>query len=281
MVKTVRGLERGIQVLQALQAQPIAALHDIHVATKLPKATLLRILHTLEQSGLVMRRLGDGRYRMCTTLTRMVRKRDRYDRVAEAAAPVLDQLCQKISWASDLMVPAGDHMEIRETSRMRSPFLFGPDRIGTPVNWLLSGVGRAYLAFCPEEERQHILELMRKSTNPVNWLGRDAKRLNDVLAETRNRGYGTRDPAFGGGSYGTSIPDGLEAIAVPLLGRKRVHGAINIIWTKPAHTIDEMVARHLADLQMAAVEIVDSFMKRPTIRVQPQSRDGDQRRGQS
>jgi IclR family transcriptional regulator, mhp operon transcriptional activator len=125
MVKTVRGLERGIQVLQALQAQPISALHDIHVATNLPKATLLRILHTLEQSGLVMRRLGDGRYRMCTILTRMVRKRDRYDRVAEAAAPVLDRLCQKISWASDLMVPAGDHMEIRETSRMRSPFLFG------------------------------------------------------------------------------------------------------------------------------------------------------------
>ena len=115
----------------------------------LPKATLLRIFHTLEQSGLVMRRLGDGRYRMCTTLTRMVRKRDRYDRVAEAAAPVLDRFCQKISWASDLMVPAGDHMEIRETSRMRIPFSFGPDRIGTPVNWLLSGVGRAYLAFCP------------------------------------------------------------------------------------------------------------------------------------
>jgi IclR family mhp operon transcriptional activator len=209
----------------------------------------------------------------------MVRKRDRYDRVAEAAAPVLDRLCQKISWASDLMVPAGDHMEIRETSRMQSPFLFAPDRIGTPINWLLSGVGRAYLAFCPEEERQHILKLVRKSTNRGNWLGHDAKRLNEVLAETRKRGYGTRDQAFVGGSYGISIPDGLEAIAVPLLGRKQVHGAINIIWTKPAHTIDEMVGRYLADLQTAAVEIVDSLMKRPTIRAQPQSREGDQRRG--
>jgi IclR family transcriptional regulator, mhp operon transcriptional activator len=164
---------------------------------------------------------------------------------------------------------------------MRSPFLFSPDRIGTPINWLLSGVGRAYLAFCPEEERQHVLKLVRKSTNRENWLGQDAKRLNEVLAETRNRGYGTRDSAFVGGSYGTSIPDGLEAIAVPLLGRKQVHGAINIIWTKPAHTIDEMVARHLADLQTAAVEIVDSLMKRPIIRARSQSRDGDQCRGRN
>jgi hypothetical protein len=42
----------------------------------------------------------------------------RYDRVAEAAAPVLDRLCRKASWPSDLMVPAGDHMEIRESSNV-------------------------------------------------------------------------------------------------------------------------------------------------------------------
>src|SRR6478672_13243687 len=79
MVKTVRGLERGIQVLQALQAQPISALHDIHVATKLPKPTLLRILHTLEQSGLVMRRLATAaiecarpRLAWCENVTGMI-----------------------------------------------------------------------------------------------------------------------------------------------------------------------------------------------------------------
>jgi IclR family mhp operon transcriptional activator len=37
------------------------------------------------------------------------------------------------------MVPAGDHMEIRESSRVRTPFstFFMHDRIGTPVNWVL------------------------------------------------------------------------------------------------------------------------------------------------
>ena len=104
-VKTIRSLERGLQVLRAMQEQPISSLHEINQRTRIPKPTLLRILRTLEVSGAVSRRLADGRYRISATLTRLARKPDRYDRVAEAAAPVLDRLCRKISWPSDLMVP--------------------------------------------------------------------------------------------------------------------------------------------------------------------------------
>ena len=93
----IRGLERGLQVLQTLQTKPISSLHDIHLATNISKPSLLRILHTLEQFGMVSRRLADGHYRI-STFTSAPHKRDRYDRVAEAAAPVLDRLCQKVSW---------------------------------------------------------------------------------------------------------------------------------------------------------------------------------------
>jgi IclR family mhp operon transcriptional activator len=258
MTKTIRSLQRGLQVLKALHATPISSLQDVYHLTQIPKPTLLRILHTLEQSGVVSRRLADGRYRISANLTRLARKRDRYDRVAEAAAPVLDRLCQKVSWPSDLMVPAGDHMEIRETSRTQSPFLiyYSKDRVGVPVNWLLSAVGRAYLAYCPVSEREKVVALLRKSERPENWLARDAKRLHETLSETRQRGYGTRDQVFVGGPYGEQLPDGLAGIAVPLLGRDRVHGVINLIWPKPARTIEDMAKDHLTDLQSAAAEIV-------------------------
>jgi IclR family transcriptional regulator, mhp operon transcriptional activator len=256
----IRGLERGLRVLQALQSSSILSLHEIHQATRISKPSLLRILNTLEHVGFVSRRLADGHYRI-SAFARMGRKRDRYDRVAEAAAPVLDRLCQKVSWPSDLMVPAGDHMEIRESSRVRTPFSihFMHDRIGTPVNWTLSAVGRAYLAFCPDKERDRILALLRKSKQPEDRLARDPKRLECILAETRMNGYGTRDPTFGGGAYGRQAPDGLAGIAVPLLDRGRVHGVINIIWAKAARKVDEMVRNHLVDLQNAAAEIVESI----------------------
>ena len=258
--RTIRGLERGLQVLQFLQSNPISSLHDVHTTTKISKPSLLRILHTLEESGLVSRRLGDGRYRVSANLTRMARRRARHDRIAEAAAPVLDRLCRQISWPSDLLVPAGDHMELAETSQTHSPFLIKASGIGQPVNWLLSAVGRAYLAFCPDKERDEILQRLRKSDEPANRLARDPKRLDKILAETHARGYGTCDPVFLGGTYGSRpLDDGLAAIAVPLLDRTRVHGSINILWIKTAFTIEEFAARHLADLNTATAEIVSSL----------------------
>jgi IclR family mhp operon transcriptional activator len=257
--KTIRSLERGLKVLQALQENSISSLHDIHRLTTISKPSLLRILYTLEQSGVISRRLADGRYRISTNLSHLARKGDRYDGVAEAAGPILDRLCQKVSWPSDLMVPAGDHLEIRESSRVRTPFAiyFMQDRIGTPVNWVLSAVGRAYLAFCPDKERQKILALLRKSDKPENRLARETRRVDRILAETRANGYGTRDPSFIGGAYGRQTPDGLNGMAVPLLDRGRVHGVINIVWAKAAREVDDMVRDPLADLQAAASEIVE------------------------
>jgi IclR family mhp operon transcriptional activator len=257
----IRGLERGLRVLQALQASPISSLHDIYLATRISKPSLLRILHTLEQFGMVSRRLADGHYRV-SSFARPARKRDRYDRVAEAAAPVLDHLFQKVSWPSDLFVPAGDHMERRETSRARNPHFSHPNyltRIGQPVNWLMTGVGRAYLAFCPDRERDEILQRLRKSDHPEDRLAHDPKQVDRILTETRAKGYGTRDPGFFGGGYGAPQDDGLAGIAVPLLDRTRVHGSINILWIRTVMTAEQCAARHLADLEAAASEIVKSL----------------------
>lgn len=265
MTKTIRSLERGLQVLKALNATPISSLQELHQQTRIPKPTLLRILLTLEQASLISRRLADGGYRLSWNLARLGRKRDRYDRVAEAAAPVLDRLCQKVSWPSDFMVPAGDHLEIRETSRTQSPFMiyYNRDRVGMPVNWLLSAVGRAYLAYCPEIERRKVITLLRMSGRPEDWLAKEPSRLGAILAETRMRGYGLRDQTFGGGPYGAQSPDGLYGIAVPLLDRGRVHGVINIIWPRSARTIEEMVKQCLPDLQAAAAEVVHALRQGP------------------
>jgi IclR family mhp operon transcriptional activator len=262
--QTIRALERGLQVLQFLQLHPISSLHDVHAGTRISKPSLLRILHTLEKSGLVSKRLGDGRYRVSANLTRMARRRTGFDRIAEAAAPVLDRLCQQISWPSDLLVPAGDHMEIVETSQTKSPFLIKISGIGQPVNWLLSAVGRVYLAFCTEKAREMVLQKLRKSEKLEDRLARDPKRFNEILEETRQRGYGIRAAGFSGGGYGNPpVDDGLAAIALPLLDGVRVHGSVNILWIKTAFTIERFASRHLQDLRKAASDIVSSLHNHP------------------
>ncbi|WFU15261.1 IclR family transcriptional regulator C-terminal domain-containing protein [Bradyrhizobium sp. CB3481] len=261
--KVIKSLERGLLVLQALQMQPDSSLHELHVFTNISKPSLLRILHTLARSGLVTRRLADGRYRIGATLSHAPSRREHRDRIAEAAAPILERLCERVSWPSDLMVPAGDHMEIRETTRARSPILLQQERIGLPVNWLHSAVGRAYLAYCPVKERQRIVDLLRSSSKPEDRLAREPARLSSILAEVRTRGYGTRDATHTGGYYGGPLhADGLFSIAVPLRDGQRVLGAINMLWLKTAFSIEAFAARHLGELQDAAKEIVSSVRSR-------------------
>lgn len=255
----IRGLERGLDVLDALRSRSTSSLQELHDDTRLPKPSLLRILATLSHRGLVYRRLADGRYRL-GEFSNPGRRHDRYDAIAEAAAPVLDQLCREVLWPSDLMVPAGAHLERRETSQAHSPFF--PSRsarntVGQPVGWLLTGVGRAYLAFCPEQERVRILARLRRSNKPDDLLAHQPKRLETILSDTRKRGYGTRDARFAGGKYGgPPLNDGLAAIAVPLIGRKHVYGSVNILWIRTAFTIEQFASRHLDRLQQAAREIV-------------------------
>lgn len=262
---TVQGLERGLRVLEALRESSSSSLRDLHAVTGISKPSLLRILSTLERARYVVRRSTDGQYRI-SAFSRVGQSADRYDRVVEAAGPVLDGLCRKVLWPSDLVVPAGDHLERRETSQLQSPFFPHPgrrDHVGQRIGWLLTGVGRAYLAFCPEQERARIIKRLRRSADPHDALAHDTIRLPRLLEETRQRGYGTRDPMFTGGPRGgPPINDQLAAIAVPLVGARRVYGAVNLLWIKTAFSVADFAAQHLADLQDAAREIVSTVEMR-------------------
>ncbi len=262
--KTIRALERGLDVMRALEDQRAASLNDLYIATGLPRPTLLRILHTLEKAGIVRRGIGDGLYRSTFGLRRLGGELDEHDYLAEVAAPLLDKLCEQVKWPSDLIVynsTRGDCMEIKETSRPNSPFTVNRDHIGHLISIPLSAVGRAYLAFCSEEERNEILAILRASEKPANRLVRATRRFEAVLEQVRKDGYATREPNFSGGDYATDrfYDDGIAAIAVPLRDSNAIYGCINLIWLRKAMREAEFVAEHLGVFQATAAEITAAY----------------------
>jgi IclR family mhp operon transcriptional activator len=134
----------------------------------------------------------------------------------------------------------------------------------------MTAVGRAYLAWCPEKERGRILKRLRKSDKPWDWLAREPKRLDKILSDVRRRGYATRDPGFVGATYDNpSYDDSMAAIAVALSDGTRAYGSINMLWVRKVFTVEEFAARHLADLQGAAREIVSSLQSSTNRRSTP------------
>ncbi|UDM53884.1 helix-turn-helix domain-containing protein [Cupriavidus sp. MP-37] len=264
-VKTIAALDRGLAVLDAVRRTGGASLHALHDETGLPKATLLRILVTLERRTLIWRRIADGHYCPGSPPPTSRRQSDATDRLAQFAAPELDRLQAEILWPSDLAIRRGNAMVLCETNRAESYFTIRRDNIGFQVNMLRSAVGQAYLAFCPQKEREMILAALRRSRRDGDALARDPAYVSKSIERTRQRGYGVREQGFGG-DYDkprTEADDRLEALAVPIMGDKgRVHGCVNIVWIRGVRTPEQIVAQCLEPLRRTADAIGQAMSAR-------------------
>jgi IclR family mhp operon transcriptional activator len=48
----VRSVVRAVQLLQALNRQPVSTIDFLHAQTRIPKPTIIRMLQTLEGCGI-------------------------------------------------------------------------------------------------------------------------------------------------------------------------------------------------------------------------------------
>ena len=257
-VKSIRALERGLDVLQALQTGPGAGLKDLHEITGLPKATLLRILRTLMERNLIWQRMADGAYLPSSRAPSPPAGPDGETRLVEVASPVMARLCERVNWPSVLAVRRGGQMEVIETNRPRShvPHLpLGP--VGARINMLLTSTGRAYVSFCTQAEREELTQILRESGRPEDAFAQDPVWLARLVSQTQAQGYGQRDPSVAGEAPGRSLmpDDGRNSIAVPVIVSGRVVAALNLTWTRRAASVTQVVGDSLAELRAAAADI--------------------------
>jgi IclR family transcriptional regulator, mhp operon transcriptional activator len=257
-VKTIRALDRGLEVLSYLHRARAASLHDLFLATGLPKATLTRVIVTLEKRGMVWQRLADGAYMASHTLQPRAPQLSDENYLVEVAASVMERLCRKVNWPSVLAVPRLDCMEVIETNRPKSYFSHVPvGPIGFRINMLRSATGRAYIAFCSESERQAMLQRLAASAEPGNYMARKPAMVERLLDETRRLGYGHRTPDFGGHFDQTRREwnDDRDSIAVPIFVGDEVIASLNMTWMHKVATVPQIVKAHLPQLTAAAREI--------------------------
>jgi len=264
-VKSIRALERGLDVLQALQTGPGAGLKDLHAITGLPKATLLRILRTLAERNLVWQRMADGAYLPSSRAARA--PGDDSSRLVEVASPIMAGLCEKVNWPSVLTVRSGSRMEVIETNRPRSHVSHLPlGPVGAKISMLLTSTGRAYFSFCSHHEREEILaQVQAEATTAEAALARDAVWVARLVAQTQAQGYGQRDPSIAGEGVGQKLmaDDGRNSIAVPIIVSGQVIASLNLTWTRRATNVAHIVGEHLEALRAAAAETALRLSAKP------------------
>jgi IclR family transcriptional regulator, mhp operon transcriptional activator len=248
-VSAVEPVMRALAVLEALNNRPVSRLAELARSTGLPKSTLVRLLDTLILGGYahqISRRKG---YSLAERVTRLSGGFRHSDAIVEVARPFLSALTAEHKWPVAIATLDRDAMMVRLSTRRESPFATDPDFINRRVPMLVSALGRAYLAFCPSDEREAILAMLRASKRAVDRPARDAGFVRNLVQSVRRQGFASTGPVPG---------DRARGLAIPVMSGPRTLAAMTLRFIDTALTEEEAARRYLVSLRQTAERIANS-----------------------
>lgn len=252
--KPVAALTRGLDVLRAVNELRDASVAALHKETGLDKATIVRMLETLEHEGYVTRNPSNTGYITTGRTLQLSRGYDLHHRIALLCEPILAEFRQTIGWPSDVALFDHDAMIVVQTSRESGPLFFNR-RPGFRAPILETSIGRAYLAFCADSERDRIIERLRSRIDPRDALAHNPQRLESILAEVRERGFACMDDSYSNREYSGQ----LWAMAVPVRDEGGILAALNIMMLRSAVTPEAAQERFLGMLTEVAKRLAVSL----------------------
>lgn len=199
-------MERAIKILEHLCRGP-ASLSELSRELGLHKSTAFGLLQTLARHGYVHQEVKTGRYRLGYRVLALSGAFLEHCDLREIAAPYLEQLVNEHGETVHLVVM--DDGQVVYVDKIDSPqSIRMVSRIGRRLPAHCTGVGKAILAYLPEEKVRAIVEkrgLPRFTANTITtWEGLVAE-----LARIRAEGV----------AYDREeIEEGLRCVAVPLIG---------------------------------------------------------------
>jgi IclR family mhp operon transcriptional activator len=118
---------------------------------------------------------------------------------------------------------------------------------------LTTAAGRAHLAFCPSEQRESLLEILRRSTHEVDKLAHNRAELDKTLEDTRENGYASA-------VHTKRVSDEIS-MAVPIVVEDQVLAAVVVRFAETAVPFKIAVERFIPRLREAAQRIKQTFIE--------------------
>jgi IclR family mhp operon transcriptional activator len=247
-------VRRALEILRVLNSKRIASIRDIHNETGLPKPTIVRMLDTLIVDGFVARDPMCRGYHVTHKVRELYLGYEGIAELIEVARPFTIDLTTRIKWPVAIGTFDGDAFAIRFWTGSISPWVHTNRLVGNRPNLITSAMGRAYLAFCSEEQRREILAQFRRRPN---FGAEEEKRHLTLLAKVRECGYAMRAP--------DTEPRRNTTIAVPI---KQENGpplaCVTVSFFKsaiPPKLVPERIVAPLFEV-VAKIEDVMAFLRK-------------------
>ncbi|MBM2294981.1 DNA-binding transcriptional regulator [Sulfitobacter pseudonitzschiae] len=219
--KTVRSVERTLQILELMNRAPVVRVRYLAAETDIPAPTVVRLLETLIAAGYVRKIGRQAGYCVTGKVAALGAGHHGLPQVFNFARQTAEALTKHTLWPTALATLDVDALVIRFSTIPMSPLSHYQSTINRRMTLLDYAHGRAYLGFCPEEERQHLVALLQKSAADEDEADAIAQRAEAVVALTRASGFGERT--------GNIQPE-THSVAVPLRMGTKLVGTLGITY---------------------------------------------------
>lgn len=211
-----------------------------------PKATLYRLLQTLLQQGMVSLDPDRQTYSLGVRLVRLAHQAWRQSSLAPVAAPYVEELSRIAGETVHLaQLDNGQVLYVdKRNARVPVEMYSQAGRVG-PV--YCTGVGKAMMAFLPEDEQDAII-VQQSFHRFTDHTYTTAVSLRDELSEIRKRGF----------AYDREEHEpGIICVAVPILTQNgRVLGGLSLTSTTERHSLSSLEA-HLPAIKTTVSRIAE------------------------
>jgi IclR family mhp operon transcriptional activator len=215
----VESVRRAFALLEELNRQRITSVQHLHATTGLPKSTIVRLLETLCILGYVANDPRQGGYQVTSGVRSLSSGFHGDPLVVEAARPWTIEFTRQYKLPVGIGVFDRNSMVVRFSTISDSPMSPFHATINLRLPMLTRAMGRAYLAFCPMEERAYILDVLAASDHPEDQAARDPEDVRDIIARVRRNGFAERSPAVEPRSSNTfSVPIQFEGNVLATIG---------------------------------------------------------------
>ena len=236
---TSQSLERGLAILSCFDSdRPLIGVSEISRELDLSRSTAHRYIATLARLGYLQQDADSKRYRLGPKVLDLGFSAINSMDLREVAGPHLRQLSDETGFTVNLAILDGTDVVYIE--RCRSPQAGQPDvdlnlHVGARLPAYCTAMGKAILAFVPEERREEIIARIDFAPRGPNTLT-DAASFRRELERIRVSGIAVNDE---------ELAYGLRSIAAPINSESgEVVAALNLAVHRTMASMDELVARY-------------------------------------
>lgn len=247
----IRSISRSIAVLQAINRAGSLSMAGIARGSKVPYPTACRIVQTLLHEGLIEREPNRKRYRATSLVQSLSCGFQEHGSLIAAARPHIVELTKKLHWPVSVATHAGHRMIVRDSTHTLTSLTFNNYYPGYSMPILACASGRLYLAFADDEERENLLSGLDSVVDEADRHTLQLFRSGFFIEQIRRDGYATMTR-----NWATANPGKTSSIAVPVMHRGRIAGALTMIFFASSLKTPEAVAALLPDLKAAAEAVM-------------------------